>query len=106
MRLQGWVGSRFAPGPQVVPKSKREASWPVKVLALLQGEDAAGHGVGHALLPALREGLVDGGAVAVGAAEGVDTGRAVMPPVRICSRGKEWVPISWNWFPGSGRRRR
>ena len=64
---------------------------------VLQGEDAAGHGVGHALLPALREGLVDGGAVAVGAAEGCDTGRVVISPVRICSRRMEWVPVSWSW---------
>ena len=32
------------------------------------GEDAIGHGVGHALFPALLEGLVDSGAVPVGAA--------------------------------------
>ena len=33
---------------------------------IVWGYDAVGHGVGHPLLPALLEGLVDGGAVPVG----------------------------------------
>ena len=74
---------------------------------VLQGEDAAGHGVGHALLPALREGLVDGGAVAVGAAEGCDTGRTV---IRTCEDllTEEGVGADFAepGFPCSGRRRR
>ena len=57
------------------------------------GDDAVGHGVGHALLPSLLEGPVDGVAVAVGALGDLCQGKPEALLVRAASAASPTISV-------------